>query len=124
MNYYNFNEFTFCLNEFQPELNKKSFIITDTNRQVSLGPLPCTDSRLRPDLRLYENGQIELASFEKNRLEEKQRETRHKMESGEIESFKPNWFDRKYHSVVNGEETWLFNQKYWNREFSKCPNIY
>jgi len=73
---------------------------------------------------LYENGQIELASFEKNRLEEKQRETRHKMESGEIESFKPNWFDRKYHSVVNGEETWLFNQKYWNREFSKCPNIY
>lgn len=35
-----------------------------------------TDSRLRPDIRLMEEGQIERAAEEKTRLEEKQREAR------------------------------------------------
>jgi hypothetical protein len=33
--------------------------------------LPPTDSRLRPDQRALENGELDLASTEKNRLEEK-----------------------------------------------------
>ena len=33
--------------------------------------LPATDCRLRPDQRAYENGNIELASAEKHRLEQK-----------------------------------------------------
>ncbi len=35
-----------------------------------------TDSRLRPDIRLMEEGHIDRASEEKTRLEEKQREAR------------------------------------------------
>lgn len=42
--------------------------------------LPPTDSRYRPDIRQMEEGNIEFASKEKNRLEEKQRTTRHLME--------------------------------------------
>ena len=42
--------------------------------------LPPTDSRFRPDIRQMEEGHIDQASQEKNRLEEKQRETRQIME--------------------------------------------
>ena len=43
-------------------------------------PYPPTDSRFRPDIRKMEEGNIDLAGQEKNRLEEKQRETRQRME--------------------------------------------
>jgi hypothetical protein len=43
-------------------------------------PLSPTDSRFRPDIREMEEGDIDLAGQEKNRLEEKQRETRRTME--------------------------------------------
>jgi hypothetical protein len=42
--------------------------------------LPPTDSRFRPDIRKMEEGNIDIAGQEKNRLEEKQRDTRQKME--------------------------------------------
>lgn len=35
--------------------------------------IPPTDTRWRPDQRALENGDMNLAAFEKNRLEEKQR---------------------------------------------------
>lgn len=126
--YYNFTEFTLSLNELHEEMIKPSYIVVknsdETVKHLSYGPLPCTDSRLRPDLRMYENGEIDSASFEKNRLEEKQRDTQRKMESGEIRMFKPLWFDRKSHLVVSNEETWTFNHKYWERDFTKCSNIF
>ena len=49
--------------------------------------LPPTDARFRPDMRAYENGNIDIAAFEKNRLEESQRERR----KNNI-SQKPVWF--------------------------------
>lgn len=33
--------------------------------------IPPTDSRRRPDMRAYENGDVKLASSEKTRIEEK-----------------------------------------------------
>jgi len=42
--------------------------------------LPPTDSRFRPDQRALENGNYEVASNEKHRLEEKQRAVRRLME--------------------------------------------
>lgn len=51
-----------------------------------------TDSRLRPDLRAYENGDFEMAAFEKNRLEENQR-NRRKMVEKQGKDLKPYWFD-------------------------------
>lgn len=126
--YYNFTEFTLSLNEMHDELTKPAYMVVknadSTIKHVTCGPLPCTDARLRPDLRLYENGDIDNASYEKNRLEEKQRETQRKMESGEIPMFKPLWFDKKFHSIVSEEETWTFNDKYWDREFTDSPNIF
>ncbi len=43
-------------------------------------PLPPTDSRFRPDIRKMEEGDIDQAGQEKNRLEEKQRLARQTME--------------------------------------------
>ena len=43
--------------------------------QKTKPPLPPTDSRFRPDIRKMEEGDIDLAGQEKNRLEEKQRMT-------------------------------------------------
>ncbi len=48
--------------------------------QKTRPPLPPTDSRFRPDIRKMEEGNIDIAGQEKNRLEEKQRETRQRME--------------------------------------------
>ena len=125
--YYFFTQFTFKLNEMYDALTNPTIININENamtKSVSLGPLPPTDSRYRPDMRLYENGDIETASSEKNRLEEKQRETEKKMEKGEIEKWKALWFEKKSHAICEDEETWSFNNKYWNREYSKCPDIY
>lgn len=41
-----------------------------------IAKFPPTESRLRPDVHAYENGDFEIASFEKNRLEENQRKRR------------------------------------------------
>ena len=43
-------------------------------------PLPPTDSRFRPDIRQMEEGNIDLAGQEKDRLEEKQRVSRRTLE--------------------------------------------
>lgn len=43
-------------------------------------PLPPTDSRFRPDIRKMEEGDIDAAGQEKDRLEEKQRAVRKAME--------------------------------------------
>ncbi|XP_074066512.1 oxysterol-binding protein-related protein 2 isoform X2 [Macrotis lagotis] len=58
---YNFTSFTVSLNELEKGMEK------------ILAP---TDCRLRPDIRGMENGNMDLASQEKERLEEKQREAR------------------------------------------------
>ena len=47
-----------------------------------------TDSRLRPDQRLLEDGKVDEASSEKYRLEEKQRAARRKREAAK-ETYKP-----------------------------------
>ncbi|XP_060890773.1 oxysterol-binding protein-related protein 1-like [Labrus mixtus] len=58
---YSFTSFAMQLNELRQEME---------------GVIPQTDCRLRPDIRAMENGDIDLASEEKKRLEEKQRTTR------------------------------------------------
>ena len=47
--------------------------------------LPRSDSRMRPDQRALENGDLELATLEKQRLEEFQRESRKKRQEAGIE---------------------------------------
>ena len=56
--YFRMSKFALMLNNLTPQLKKK---------------LPPTDSRLRPDQRALEEGNIDFAASEKQRLEEKQR---------------------------------------------------
>lgn len=79
LQYYNFSSFTMALNEW-------------TERDQRLRPrLPPTDSRFRPDIRRLEEGNVDMASQEKNRLEEKQRATRQLMENRR-EKWEPRYY--------------------------------
>lgn len=62
-NYFSFTNFTMSLNELEANMKPPT----------TLCP---TDSRLRPDIRKLEEGDIDGAIAEKNRLEEKQRDAR------------------------------------------------
>ena len=59
----------------------------------SIQRFPPTESRLRPDVHAYEHGDFELASFEKNRLEENQRKRRKTNSHQE-----PFWFELTLHN--------------------------
>lgn len=60
--------------------------------------LPPSDCRLRPDLRAFETGRFDEANTLKIELEELQRATRRKRESGELPPHKPRWFSRTFDS--------------------------
>lgn len=86
LDYYGFTAYAVTLNEITNDLE---------------GKLPPTDSRLRPDVRALEEGNIELAEEEKTRLEELQRERRRRGVDRE-----PRWFQQV------GED-WLYVGGYW-----------
>lgn len=121
--YFNFTNFTLKLNELHSQL-ENDVVFAEGECSASLGPLPMTDSRYRPDMRLYEQGEIDEAGHEKHRLEEKQREKAHKAQAGELPEWIPMWFVKRNHHVVDKEETWAFTDAYWNRDFKKCPDIF
>jgi len=70
------------------------------------GKLPPTDSRLRPDVRALENGQLDLAENEKVRIEGLQRERR--VNGAERQ---PRWFEQV------GDE-WHYIGGYWESRTS------
>ncbi|KAF2458495.1 Oxysterol-binding protein-domain-containing protein, partial [Lineolata rhizophorae] len=69
---------------FAAQLNE----VTDAER----GRLPPTDSRLRPDQRALEDGDVDRAEALKARLEERQRGRRRVMDEHGAE-WRPRWFD-------------------------------
>mgnify|MGYP001607580445 FL=1 len=71
-----------------------------------------TDSRLRPDQRAAEEGDLDTAEEVKRGLEEKQRTRRAEME-GRGEEWEPRWFERV---EGDGEECWRLKtggRGYW-----------
>ncbi len=70
--------------ERQYGYTKFSMTLNEPDRSVTCP----TDSRLRPDQRLLENGLVEEAGNEKYRLEEKQRAARKRREA-DRETYKP-----------------------------------
>ena len=77
--------------------------------------LPPTDSRLRPDQRAAEDGNVDTAEVLKAKLEEAQRQRRKAMEEQSVE-WRSQWFERV--EADDGEEVWI--QKvgkdgYWER---------
>lgn len=70
--------------------------------------LPPTDSRLRPDQKAHEDGELDRAEALKARLEERQRARRRVMED-HGESWQPRWFVKaspEEASVLGDEEVW------------------
>ena len=70
--------------------------------------LPPTDSRLRPDQRAYEEGEIDRAEALKARLEERQRARRRVMEEHH-EEWQPRWFVKvgpEDASALGEEDVW------------------
>ncbi|XP_041497730.1 oxysterol-binding protein-related protein 2 isoform X1 [Microtus oregoni] len=104
---YNFTSFTVSLNELESGMEKT---------------LPPTDCRLRPDIRGMENGNMDLASQEKERLEEKQREAR-KERAKEESEWRTRWF-YPGNNPYTGTPDWLYAGDYFERNFSDCPDIY
>jgi hypothetical protein len=70
---------------------------------IEEGKLPPTDSRLRPDQRAAEDGDIDRAEALKARLEERQRARRRVMEEHH-EEWTPKWFVKT--GVEGDEEIW------------------
>ncbi|XP_034397081.1 oxysterol-binding protein 2 isoform X1 [Cyclopterus lumpus] len=95
-----------------------------------------TDSRLRPDQKLMEEGRWDEANSEKQRLEEKQRAVRRRREAEasdaldegkEYEGYQPLWFHQRRDSVT-GETNFVYKGGYWEakerKDWSMCPNIF
>ncbi|XP_075754000.1 oxysterol-binding protein 2 isoform X3 [Pelodiscus sinensis] len=95
-----------------------------------------TDSRLRPDQRLMENGRWDEANVEKQRLEEKQRAVRRQREAEAVEALEegkdyegyiPLWFERKV-DAMTGELICVYKGGYWEakekQDWHLCPSIF
>ncbi|KAM6986880.1 oxysterol-binding protein 2 [Aplochiton taeniatus] len=95
-----------------------------------------TDSRLRPDQRLMEEGLWDEANAQKQRIEERQRLDRrrrealatHALEEGqENEVYQPQWFERRTDNVT-GESSYVYRGGYWEAkermDWSQCPEIF
>uniref|UniRef100_A0A672IV09 Oxysterol-binding protein n=1 Tax=Salarias fasciatus TaxID=181472 RepID=A0A672IV09_SALFA len=97
--YYGFTKFAIELNELDPSLKLL---------------LPPTDTRLRVDQRLLEEGNLEAAEEQKQRIEELQRERRRVLE--ESDASHQTKFFRK-----SKDDEWVSNNTYW--ELRKDPGF-
>uniref|UniRef100_A0A915PTZ6 Oxysterol-binding protein n=1 Tax=Setaria digitata TaxID=48799 RepID=A0A915PTZ6_9BILA len=95
-----------------------------------------TDSRLRPDQRLMEEGKWNEANEMKLKIEDRQRAVRREREAlaekamrkGELfEEYKPLWFKKDQHEKT-GALVHVFTGEYWEKkkanDWSKCPSIF
>uniref|UniRef100_A0A665UCC9 Oxysterol-binding protein n=1 Tax=Echeneis naucrates TaxID=173247 RepID=A0A665UCC9_ECHNA len=89
--YYGFTKFAIELNELDPSLKQL---------------LPPTDTRLRVDQRLLEEGNLEAAEEQKQRIEELQRERRRVLEDSNA-IHQPKFFRK------SKDDTWVTNNTYW-----------
>ncbi|KAM4577158.1 oxysterol-binding protein 2 isoform 2-T2 [Odontesthes bonariensis] len=107
--------------------------LTLNESEEGVGP---TDSRLRPDQRLMEDGRWDEANSEKQRLEEKQRAVRRRREAEasealddgrEFEGYQPLWFHQRRDSIT-GETNFVYKGGYWEskerQDWSVCPDIF
>uniref|UniRef100_A0A8D3BEP5 Oxysterol-binding protein n=1 Tax=Scophthalmus maximus TaxID=52904 RepID=A0A8D3BEP5_SCOMX len=89
--YYGFTKFAVELNELDPSLKLL---------------LPPTDTRLRVDQRLLEEGNPEAAEEQKQRIEQLQRERRRILEENNL-THQPNFFRK------SKDDTWVSKNTYW-----------
>ncbi|KAM9310675.1 oxysterol-binding protein-related protein 3 [Pholidichthys leucotaenia] len=97
--YYGFTKFAVELNELEPSLK---------------GLLPPTDTRLRVDQRLLEEGSLETAEEQKQRIEQLQRDRRKALEESNA-AHQPKFFRK------SKDDTWVSTNTYW--ELRKDPGF-
>uniref|UniRef100_A0A3B4ERV3 Oxysterol-binding protein n=1 Tax=Pundamilia nyererei TaxID=303518 RepID=A0A3B4ERV3_9CICH len=106
--YYGFSSFAMELNELPSDLKPL---------------LPPTDTRLRPDQRMLEDGRVDEADKKKDEIEEMQRERRKEL-GKRGEEHVPRFFKSKDSS---GRDVWLTNGTYWklreNPGFANLENL-
>jgi hypothetical protein len=112
--HYGFTSFAAALNQVTP---------------IEDGHIPVTDSRLRPDQRAWEEGDLDKAEALKARLEERQRARRRVMEE-HGEEWKPKWFTKakpEEAEALGDEEVWRLKSGkdgYWeSREAAKWDGV-
>uniref|UniRef100_A0A8D3DXW1 Oxysterol-binding protein n=1 Tax=Scophthalmus maximus TaxID=52904 RepID=A0A8D3DXW1_SCOMX len=91
--YYGFTQFAVELNE-----------LDSTQRPL----LPPTDTRLRPDQRLLEEGNPDAAEEQKQRIEQLQRERRKVLQDNSM-THQPRFFKK------SKDDTWVSNNAYWEQ---------
>ncbi|XP_041940483.1 oxysterol-binding protein-related protein 6 isoform X10 [Alosa sapidissima] len=101
--YYGFTRFAIELNELCP---------------VMKDMLPPTDARFRPDQRFLEEGNVEMAAAEKQRIEDLQR-TRRKWNDENNTKYQPRFFKKVVD--LSQRERWVSNNTYW--ELRKDPGF-
>ncbi|KAK7919390.1 hypothetical protein WMY93_010674 [Mugilogobius chulae] len=94
--YYGFSSFAMEMNELPPELESL---------------LPLTDSRLRPDQRMLEEGLVDEADRKKDEIEELQR-LRRKELAKKGEEHVPRFFKKTKDQC--GRDVWVTNGTYWD----------
>ncbi|XP_067383047.1 oxysterol-binding protein-related protein 2-like isoform X2 [Channa argus] len=104
---YNFTNFAMSLNELEPGM------------EANLAP---TDCRFRPDIRAMENGDMDQASIEKERLEEKQRAAR-KERAKNDEEWSTRWFQQGTNPYTSSQD-WIYSGGYFSRNYQDLPDIY
>uniref|UniRef100_UPI0037E829FE oxysterol-binding protein-related protein 3 n=1 Tax=Semicossyphus pulcher TaxID=241346 RepID=UPI0037E829FE len=97
--YFGFTKFAIELNELEPSLKQL---------------LPPTDTRLRVDQRLLEEGDLEAAEEQKQRIEQLQRERRRLLEESNV-THQPKFFRKSQ------DDLWVSNNTYW--ELRKDPDF-
>uniref|UniRef100_A0A8C7LBX5 Oxysterol-binding protein n=1 Tax=Oncorhynchus kisutch TaxID=8019 RepID=A0A8C7LBX5_ONCKI len=90
--YYGFTKFAMELNELDPSLKLL---------------LPPTDTRLRLDQRLLEEGNVEAAEEQKQKIEQQQRDRRRVLEENTM-THQPTFFRK------SKDDTWVSNNTYWD----------
>ncbi|XP_038590848.1 oxysterol-binding protein-related protein 7 [Micropterus salmoides] len=107
--YYGLSSFAIELNELTPDLKPL---------------LPPTDSRLRPDQRMLEEGHVDESDRKKDDIEEIQRERRKEL-AKRGEEHVPRFFKKAKDSC--GRDVWVTNETYWklreNPGFANSDNI-
>jgi hypothetical protein len=106
--------------ELQYYFSKHSINLNNLTQDLMKMIAP-TDSRLRTDQRAYEYGNLDLASTEKERLEQNQRKRRKITEDGH-ENFEPRWFNFSLEGEVVTSSLKEKNSYFKFRENGEWPN--
>jgi hypothetical protein len=113
------------LNSLNYPLNFETLKLNEINDELKKF-LPISDSRFRPDIQIYENGDLEKTEEVKKKLEEKQR-VKFKDLEDKKEEYKPKYFKKEKNELSN-DEVYVYCGDYFEErkkgDFGEVPNLF